>query len=76
MQEKSATFNKITIIRHYRKRKMKKKEYYAVFGKKSDAEHLANTLGLSVGTIGNWLTRWVKESKLQHVTYGEYTKIA
>ena len=43
---------------------------------KSDAEHLANTLGLSVGTVGNWLTKWVKESKLQHVTYGEYSKIA
>jgi len=43
---------------------------------KSDAEHLADTLGVSVGTMGNWLTKWVKSGNIQHITYGEYKKTA
>ncbi len=43
---------------------------------KNDAEHLADTLGVSVGTMGNWLTKWVKCGDIQHVTYGEYKKTA
>ena len=41
---------------------------------KSDAEHLANTLGLSVKTMNRWLTDWVQTSVLQRLAYGEYAK--
>ena len=43
---------------------------------KSDAEHLANTLGLSVKTMNNWLTMWTKSLKIQHVAHGQYEKCA
>ena len=41
---------------------------------KSDAEHLANTLGLSVKTMNRWLTDWSKSSVIQRLAHGEYTK--
>jgi len=37
---------------------------------KNDAEHLANTLGVSVGTMGNWLTTLVQMSIIQRNTKG------
>ncbi len=43
---------------------------------KNDAEHLANTLGVSVKTVNNWLTKWVQRSEIQHVSFGEYKKCA
>jgi len=43
---------------------------------KSDAEHLANTLGVSVKTVNNWLTKWVQRNEIQHVSFGEYQKCA
>jgi len=43
---------------------------------KADAEHLADALGVSVKTVNNWLTSWVKSATIQHVAHGEYSKSA
>lgn len=43
---------------------------------KHDAEHLADTLGVSVKTLNNWLTKWVQNAMVQHIAHGEYGKCA
>lgn len=43
---------------------------------KQDAEHLANTLGVSVKALDKWLTIWTKNATVQRVAYGSYKKMA
>ncbi len=36
----------------------------------------ANTLGVSVKTVNNWLLDWTQKSKIEHVAHGSYKKRA
>lgn len=43
---------------------------------RTDADHLANTLGVSARTIDRWLTNWTQQSVLQRIKQGEYSKVS
>ena len=43
---------------------------------RTDADSLANTLGMSLKSTDRWLTEWTKCSKLQRVAHGQYEKVS
>ena len=43
---------------------------------RTDADGLANTLGVSARTVDRWLTNWTQQSMLQRVKQGEYSKVS
>ena len=43
---------------------------------RTDADSLANTLGVSARTVDRWLTNWTQQTILQRVKQGEYSKVS